>query len=86
MCTHKSYIRVKQEGKWRHIVTVEEKQTSDHQQIVSKLFRYALRHPADKEALVRVKNDWMDLLEAGNEVNDLGTDRNASDLAESDEA
>ena len=74
MCTNKSYIRTKKDSKWIHVVTATNKQCTDHQQLLQKLFLYAQRHPVDKEGLVHQKDQWIVEINQGAEIQDLGSD------------
>ena len=77
MYTRKSYILWNVDEKWLHQVTVTDKQSADHAEVMTKLMNFAKTHAATKEEIVDKKNEWLDALNAGAELPDLGSDAEA---------
>ena len=77
MYTHKSYILRKVDKKWLHQVTVTDTQSADHAEIMEKLMNFAKAHAATKDELIEKKNEWLSALNAGAELQDLGSDAEA---------
>ena len=73
-CTQKSYLRHMVDGKWVHIVTVRASQTDDHCDLATKLFKHVIAHPLDKKEIVEQKDKWIDEMNSGASVKDLGSD------------
>ena len=56
---------------------VTSKQSADHAKVAERLLSYAQTHAVDKPALVQLRNEWLEHLNDGGELRDLGSDGEA---------